>query len=215
VLETIPTVDSVIPVRELPLRIAYTGNANVKPVDGRLVGCTPEYAEINKLKIDRGHFLTHPESKSTVCVIAARLAEKLFPYEDPIKKKIYIPEKNERYEIVGVEAPERLSSDLITQCYTAFNNPVHATLSTQEVDGKVVLVVKVSEARCSDKPIYLKSKGLPYGAYRRVGASDQTCTDFDLDRLYQLRSGNSYDSTIVDQIENFNKNLKLTPVFFG
>ena len=43
---TIPTVLSVLPIRELPTKMAYTGNPNVKPIDGRLVGCTPEYAEV-------------------------------------------------------------------------------------------------------------------------------------------------------------------------
>ncbi len=102
--ETIPTVRSVLPIRELPTKMAYTGNPNVKPVDGRLVGCTPEYAEVTRLIVDRGHFLTDRElvSKSSVCVIAARLAERLFPSEDPINKQLYFPEKKEFYQIVGV-----------------------------------------------------------------------------------------------------------------
>ena len=55
-LLTIPTVSEVIPVRELATRFAYTGNPNVTPIEGRLVGCTPEYMPINRLEIDRGHF---------------------------------------------------------------------------------------------------------------------------------------------------------------
>ena len=27
-------------------------------MDGRLVGCTPDYAEVTRLEIDRGHFIT-------------------------------------------------------------------------------------------------------------------------------------------------------------
>ncbi len=103
---TIPTVEEVIPVRELRVKFAYTGNSKIEPREGRLVGCTPEYAAINRMSIDRGHFLTHPESTSTVCVISAELAKYFFPYEDPIRKKIYIPAKQDRYEIVGVLAPK-------------------------------------------------------------------------------------------------------------
>ena len=101
---TIPTVKSVLPIRELPTKMAYTGNPNAKPIDGRLVGCTPEYADVTRLTIDRGHFLTDREiqSRSSVCVIAAKLAEKLFPSEDPLSKQIYLPEKKEFYRIVGV-----------------------------------------------------------------------------------------------------------------
>lgn len=101
---TIPTVDYVIPIRELQLKLAYTGNPNLKPIDGRVVGCTPEYADITRLKIARGHFLTHREvaAGAGVCVVAARLAEKMFPSEDPINKQILLPDKKQYYKVVGV-----------------------------------------------------------------------------------------------------------------
>ncbi len=101
---TISTVRRVLPIREIPQKFAYTGNPNVKPVDGRLVGCTPEYADVTQLSVARGHFLTSQEceSKSSVCVIAARLAGKLFPSEDPLGKQIFLPEKKEFFQIVGV-----------------------------------------------------------------------------------------------------------------
>ena len=105
-LMAIPTVEQVIPVRELRLRFTYTGNPGVDSIEGRLVGCTPEYMAMNRLEVDRGHFLTHPESTSTVCVISAELAEYFFPYEDPLRKKIFVPSKQERYEIVGVLKPK-------------------------------------------------------------------------------------------------------------
>jgi putative ABC transport system permease protein len=105
-LMAIPTVAQVIPVRELRLRFAYTGNPKIDQIEGRLVGCTPEYQSINRLQVDRGHFLTHPESTGTVCVISAELAKYFFPYEDPIRKKIFIPAKQDRFEIVGVLKPK-------------------------------------------------------------------------------------------------------------
>lgn len=104
IASTIPTVKQVVNIRELPTKFAYTGNPNVKPIDGRLVGCGPEYQEVTRLDVARGHFLTFREcdAKASVCVIAARLAEKLFPSEDPLNKQIFFPEKKEYYKIVGV-----------------------------------------------------------------------------------------------------------------
>ena len=101
---TIPTIKRVLPIREITQKFSYTGNANGKPIAGRLVGCTPGYADVTRLEIDRGHFLTSREcdSKLPVCVIAAQLASKLFPSEDPIDKQIYLPEKKAYYKIVGV-----------------------------------------------------------------------------------------------------------------
>ena len=102
--ETIPTVTSVLPIRELPYKFTYSGNPNVKPIDGRLVGCTPEYAEVTRLDIARGHFLTDAElrDRASVCVLAAHLADELYLYEDPLGKEIYLPEQRDYYKVVGI-----------------------------------------------------------------------------------------------------------------
>lgn len=100
IVDTVPTVKSAIPIREMRREIRYRG----RKVDGRLVGCTPEYAEVTRLKVQRGHFITDAELRESKnhCVLAARLAERLFPYEDPIDRTIYIQEHDDYYRIVGV-----------------------------------------------------------------------------------------------------------------
>ncbi len=97
---TVPTIKSAIPIREIRRTFSYKDRV----VDGRLVGCTPEYAEVTRLVIDEGHFITDAESfrKATCCVLAARVAERLFPYESPIGKRVYIPEHTDYYTVVGV-----------------------------------------------------------------------------------------------------------------
>ena len=97
---TVPTVKSAIPIREIRRTFSYKDRV----VDGRLVGCTPEYAEVTRLVVDEGHFITDAESfrKATSCVLAARVAEKLFPYESPLGKRVYIPEHTDYYTVVGV-----------------------------------------------------------------------------------------------------------------
>ncbi len=112
IARTISTVKQVVQIREIPQKFAYTGNANVKPIDGRLVGCLPEYKDVTRLEVARGHFLTFQEcdSKASVCVIAAKLADKLFPSEDPLNKQIFLPEKKEYYKIVGVLEPKNATA---------------------------------------------------------------------------------------------------------
>ncbi len=133
---TISTVDSVLPIRELPTKFAYTGNPNAKPIDGRLVGCTPEYADVTRLFIERGHFLTDREllSKMPVCVIAAQLGAKLFPSEDPLNKQIYLPDKKEYYRIVGVlkhrNATAAIGGSLAAQ---DFSLDVYIPLTTMQI----------------------------------------------------------------------------------
>ena len=101
-----------LPIRELPQRFSYNGNPNTKPIDGRLVGCTNAYAEVTRLFVARGRFLSPVEviQSKSVCVIAANLSSKLFPSEDPLGKEIYIPGKQEFFKIVGVLKPRNASA---------------------------------------------------------------------------------------------------------
>ena len=98
---TIPTIKSALPIREIRRQISY---GQRDPVDGRLVGCTPEYFEVTRLEIDRGRYLTDAdvEERHSFCVLASDLASTLFPYEDPIGRRIYLSESQDFFEVVGV-----------------------------------------------------------------------------------------------------------------
>lgn len=101
------------------------------------------------------------------------------------------------YEVEGLDHPDKNSADLATQCATTFNQPVRIQISTEQLDGKTVLLAFVPEAAAHDKPIYLKAQGLPRGAYRRIGSTDQRCTEDDLLLLYQGRQVESFDAGFV------------------
>jgi len=96
--DTIPTIEKAIPIRELRRRFSYNG----RTVDGRLVGCTSDYAMVTRLEVDRGHFLSDAEllDKKNHCVLSADVALHLFNYEDPIGHSIHIEEAY--YVVVGV-----------------------------------------------------------------------------------------------------------------
>jgi putative ABC transport system permease protein len=96
--KTIPTVEEVLPIREVRRRFSWGRYA----VDGRLVGCTPQYDEFTKLAIDRGRFLEDADlrDKHNHCVLAAGTAAKLFPLEDPIGQAVHVEESY--YVVVGV-----------------------------------------------------------------------------------------------------------------
>ena len=98
---TIPTLKSALPIREIRRQISY---GRRDPVDGRLVGCTPEYKDVTRLEIAQGRFLTDADVDEchSYCVLAARLTERLFPYEDPIGRRIYLSESQDFFEVVGV-----------------------------------------------------------------------------------------------------------------
>jgi ATP-dependent DNA helicase RecG len=107
-----------------------------------------------------------------------------------------------RYQSVGVADPDKLQSDLASQCASMLNIPLRPQMRTEGVDGKTVLVVFVPEAATLDKPVYLKATGLPRGAFRRIGATDQRCTDDDLWVLRQIDEPQpGFDAKVVDDCE--------------
>lgn len=128
---TIPTIRSALPIREIRRQFRYGD----RQVDGRLVGCTPEYAEVTRLFADRGRFISDADlsNRKDVCVIAARVAERLFPFEDPIGRRVYLAEHTDFYEIVGVlkhrNATAAIGGSLDSQ---DFSNDVYIPISTMQ-----------------------------------------------------------------------------------
>ena len=101
------------------------------------------------------------------------------------------------YAVEGVTDPDKLSADIASQCASVFNMPLRVDIRTESLEGKPVIVVSVPEAAPQAKPIYFKSTGLPRGAFRRIGSTDQRCTEDDLEALYASRQHESFDARLV------------------
>ncbi|MBD2175840.1 putative DNA binding domain-containing protein [Pseudanabaena sp. FACHB-1998] len=105
---------------------------------------------------------------------------------------------SEDYQITGIDNPDKIQSDIATQCCESFNLPIRPSIEVHTTpEGKNVIVVYIPEVQPHDKPVYIKSKGLPKGAYRRIGSTDQKCTEEDLALFYQLRNRRTYDETPI------------------
>ena len=102
-----------------------------------------------------------------------------------------------RYVPAGVPDPDKVISDLSSACATTFNVPVRPRVRTDVVDGKVLIVVTVDEAPAGDKPIFFTKQGLPKGALRRIGSTDQRLTEDDLAAFYDHRRGTWFDNSPV------------------
>jgi ATP-dependent DNA helicase RecG len=100
-----------------------------------------------------------------------------------------------QYKVDPMPDPDKLQSDIATQCASMFNIPVRPTMTIEKINGQPVLKIWVDELPAKQKPLYFKSKGLPYGALRRIGSTDQHCTDDDMHVFYQ--DTGSYDQTPV------------------
>ncbi len=97
-IATIPTIDEALPIRE----VGREFRNRTRYFEGRLVGCSPEYATVTRLELDRGRFLTvmDLEQERNLCVLAAESAERLFPFENPLGELIMVD--NDFYTVVGV-----------------------------------------------------------------------------------------------------------------
>ncbi len=99
IAQTIPTVVSVVPVREFPMDVRYYD----RNVEARVVSVLPGYQGLNRLRLARGRFITDRDNEEfeNVAVLGAEVAERLFPVEDPVGKSVRIAE-NHYYRVVGV-----------------------------------------------------------------------------------------------------------------
>ncbi len=125
---TVPSIAKAIPMRELQRR--YFGYGT-KQAFGRLVGCTPEYLALNRMQLDRGHFVTpvEQEQHAKICVVATELAEALFGYVDPIGRSIHVG--TDYFLVVGVMKP-RAAVEAIAgaRAKQEFNRDVYIPMST-------------------------------------------------------------------------------------
>lgn len=103
---SIPTITRAVPMRELRREIRVSDRS----ADAKLVGCTEAYLELNSLRVSRGRWLTARDNGENVIVLADGTARKLFPYQDPIGKRVIVG--SDLYVVVGQTA-SRLASAAI------------------------------------------------------------------------------------------------------
>ena len=84
--------------RETPMTVVVEGIE--RPVN--LVGVTEDFQRIRHLQILSGRFLDADDmvSRSKVCLLTQQLAEKMFPYENPVGQAVRVGEL--RFTVIGV-----------------------------------------------------------------------------------------------------------------
>ena len=103
------------------------------------------------------------------------------------------------YEPENIENTDKIQSDFVAMCNSMFNVRIRPIINVEEYLGKTVIVVKIEELPESQKPAYFAKRGLPEGAFRRIGPSDEKCSEEDMYLFYQ--SADTYDSCIVDDAD--------------
>jgi len=101
---TIPGVVRILPVRIIRENVRFGRSA----VPCQIIGTLPTYAEIAGLGIVRGRFLTETDElhHDNVCVLTVGLAQRLFPYQDPLRESIKV--NSFYYRVVGLVREKNL-----------------------------------------------------------------------------------------------------------
>lgn len=105
----------------------------------------------------------------------------------------------ETYAPTGLRDPDRVASDLATQCASMLNVPVRPVVERATVGRQTVAAAFIPEAEVDQKPVFVTSQGLPRGARIRVGATDQRCSDADIARMYQARSVRPFEDALLPE----------------
>jgi len=104
-----------------------------------------------------------------------------------------------RYTLEGIRDPDKVQRDFVTKCGDPdqLTPPIHPQIHVDSIDGRVGIVAYIPEAQPTVKPVHLTRLGLPRGAFRRSGSTDQRCTQHDLQEFFQARSHLAFDTTPV------------------
>lgn len=95
IVENIPNISRAIPMRELRFELRLGD----RTADAKLVGCVEDYLALNRLEIARGRWLSSRDRGKKVVVLASDTARRLFPYENPIGRTIWVGA--EFYTVIG------------------------------------------------------------------------------------------------------------------
>ena len=97
----------------------------------------------------------------------------------------------------GVADPKKLEQELSSLCASAFNRTVRPRIWTEIIAGAALVAAFVPEATPTEKPIFIRARAMQHGTFRRIGSTDQRCTEDDLRALFQASSLTPYEDTLV------------------
>ena len=133
---TIPGVVRVLPIRIIREDVRFFQNA----VPCQILGTLPFYSSVVGLDVLRGRFLTETDelTRENVCVLTVSLAQRLFPYEDPLAQSVKI--NSFYYRVVGL-VREKNMPEQRTQT---------AKMEGEPLDNNVYICLSTARSRFGD-----------------------------------------------------------------
>src|SRR5688572_1689808 len=139
----------IVPMRVFPSEVRYLERMDSK---GRLVATVPDYNTVNKIELAGGRFLTEEDELHLTnnSVLGPTIADKLFPFEDPLGKTIQM--RNHRYLVVGVckeRTPTGGSGG--SQAAEDFNHDIYIPFSTCRARVGDTVFIRASGTRSGER----------------------------------------------------------------
>ena len=133
---TIPGVVRMLPIRIIRETVRFARNA----VACQIIGTLPTYVDIVGLDVVRGRFLTETDqlNHDNVCVLTVGLAQRLFPYQDPLTESIKV--NSFYYRVVGL-VQEKNMPEQRTQA---------GKMEGEPLDNNVYITLSAARSRFGD-----------------------------------------------------------------
>jgi len=116
-------------------------------------------------------------------------------------------DEEHNFEIVGVGNAHRLQEEIGHLAASEMEPALRPEFTVEEVDGKTVVAVEVSELSAEQKPCYYKPAGLQKGSYIRVGNTNRQMADYEIFGYVSARTQPTFDEEPVRDatIEDLNR----------
>jgi putative ABC transport system permease protein len=144
ILSNVPTIEKAVPIRELRREFMVKG----RRADAKLIGCTPDHLELNRLEIARGRWLNDRDDRENVIVLADGTAKRLFPMDDPIGKKVRV--ESDVYRIIGQTKPREASA------------AIGGSLDAREYSSDAYIPLKTFQHRVGDQIMTRTGEGMNF-----------------------------------------------------
>ncbi len=167
--QTLPTVEIVVPTREIRQNI----RSRERRIDGLVVGTMPWYMDVAKLRLKQGRFITWMDvkGKHNVCVLGAELVRALFPVDEPLGMIVRLGQQP--YKVVGIMEPR---ADKGGEGRRNFDKDMYIPLSTAKTRfGE--MIVKISSGSFDLERIQLHSMTLKVNSLENVVAAANVVED--------------------------------------
>ncbi|SFI05248.1 ABC transporter permease [Planctomicrobium piriforme] len=203
---TLPTIAGMVPVRE----VVFDVRNREWSLNARIVGCTPEYLEMNHLQLLSGRFLSDYDERTRAnnAVLAYGTAQQLFPREDPLGRSLQI--RNRAYTVVGI-MQERTASAAVGGSLSGqdYNKDVYIPLSTfQSRINTNDLITKVASGSFSAESVVYDQITLKVAEVDEVIATAEVVRE-TLQRLHGVKK----DFAVVVPLELLKQADQLRNIF--